>query len=38
VADRAGQVVYLDLDPRLDRLRSDRRFARIRRSVGLPSP
>jgi TolB-like protein/Tfp pilus assembly protein PilF len=38
VADRSGQVVYLDLDPRLDRLRSDRRFARIRRSVGLPSP
>ena len=36
VADRAGQLVYLDLDPRLDRLRGDRRFARIRRSVGLP--
>ena len=36
VADRAGDVVYLDLDPRLDRLRGDRRFARIRRSVGLP--
>ncbi len=36
VADRAGQLVYLNLDPRLDRLRGDRRFARIRRSVGLP--
>lgn len=36
VADRAGQLVYLSLDPRLDRLRGDRRFARIQRSVGLP--
>ena len=36
VADRAGQLVYLNVDPRLDRLRGDRRFARIRRSVGLP--
>jgi serine/threonine-protein kinase len=36
VADRAGQLVYLKTDPRLDRLRGDRRFARIRRSVGLP--
>ena len=36
VADRVGQMVYLNLDPRLDRLRGDRRFARIRRSVGLP--
>ncbi|MGH7579496.1 MAG: hypothetical protein ACREM9_04940, partial [Gemmatimonadales bacterium] len=36
VADHAGQLVYLKLDPRLDRLRDDRRFARIRRSVGLP--
>ena len=36
VADRAGPLVYLTLDPRLDRLRTDRRFARIRRSVGLP--
>ncbi|HWB40634.1 MAG TPA: tetratricopeptide repeat protein [Gemmatimonadales bacterium] len=36
VADHAGQLVYLNLDPRLDRLRGDRRFARIRRSVGLP--
>ena len=34
--DRAGDVVYLDRDPRLDRLRGDRRFARIRRIVGLP--
>jgi hypothetical protein len=36
VEDRTGEVVYLDRDPRLDRLRGDRRFARIRRSVGLP--
>jgi serine/threonine-protein kinase len=36
VADRAGALVYLELDPRLDRLRGDRRFNRIRRSVGLP--
>ena len=36
VADRVGEVVYLDVDPRLDRLRGDRRFARLRRSVGLP--
>jgi serine/threonine-protein kinase len=36
VADRVGDVVYLDLDPRLDRLRGDRRFTRLRRSVGLP--
>jgi TolB-like protein/Tfp pilus assembly protein PilF len=36
VADKVGQLVYLDLDPRLDRLRGDRRFARIRRRVGLP--
>ena len=36
VADRIAQLVYLDLDPRLDRLRDDRRFTRIRRRVGLP--
>ncbi len=36
VDDRAAQLAYLDLDPRLDRLRGDRRFARIKRSVGLP--
>ena len=36
VDDRAGDVVYLDRDPRLQRLRGDRRFARLRRSVGLP--
>jgi Tfp pilus assembly protein PilF len=36
VEDRAGEVVFLDRDPRLDRLRGDRRFARIRRSLGLP--
>jgi eukaryotic-like serine/threonine-protein kinase len=36
VEDRAEDVVYLDRDPRLERLRGDRRFARIRRGVGLP--
>ena len=36
VEDRSGDVVYLDRDPRLDRLRDDRRFERIRRGVGLP--
>jgi serine/threonine-protein kinase len=36
VADRAPQLAYLNLDPRLDRLRGDRRFARVRRSLGLP--
>jgi serine/threonine-protein kinase len=36
VEDRAGDVVYLDLDHRLDRLRDDRRFTRIRRSLELP--
>lgn len=36
VEDRTGEVVYLDRDPRLEQLRGDRRFARIRRSVGLP--
>jgi TolB-like protein/tetratricopeptide (TPR) repeat protein len=36
VADHAVQLVYLRLDPRLDRLRGDRRYARIERSVGLP--
>ncbi len=29
VADRASQLVYLAVDPRLERLRGDRRFARI---------
>jgi TolB-like protein/Tfp pilus assembly protein PilF len=36
VADHAAQLVYLRLDPRHDGLRSDRRFERIRRAVGLP--
>ena len=36
VQDRAADVIWLDLDPRLDRIRGDRRFARIRRSAGLP--
>jgi tetratricopeptide (TPR) repeat protein len=36
VDDRAAQLAYLNLDFRLDRLRGDRRFARIQRSVGLP--
>ena len=36
VTDRVPEVVYLDIDPRLDRLRGDRRFSRLRRSAGLP--
>ena len=36
VEDRSGDVVYLDRDPRLDRLRDDRRFSRLRRTIGLP--
>jgi TolB-like protein/Tfp pilus assembly protein PilF len=36
VDDRAAQPAYLALDPLLDGLRADRRFARIERSVGLP--
>ncbi|MGH7527516.1 MAG: tetratricopeptide repeat protein, partial [Gemmatimonadales bacterium] len=36
VADRSESMVYLDLDPRMDPLRDDRRFARVRRQVGLP--
>ena len=36
VEDRVGEVVYIGLDPRLERLRGDRRFTRLRRSIGLP--
>jgi hypothetical protein len=36
VDDRAAQLAYLNLDFLLDRLRGDRRFARIKGSVGLP--
>lgn len=35
-ADRDESVVYLRVDPRLDRLRDDRRFARVVRRLGLP--
>lgn len=36
LADRAASLVDLATDPRLERLRGDRRFARIARAVGLP--
>jgi serine/threonine-protein kinase len=35
-ADRDADLVYLRVDPRLERLRSDRRFARVVRRLGLP--
>ncbi|MBA3556596.1 MAG: hypothetical protein H0W29_17835, partial [Gemmatimonadales bacterium] len=35
-ADRDEAVVYLRVDPRLDRLRNDRRFTRLVRRLGLP--
>jgi len=35
-ADRDEAVVYLRVDPRLDRLRDDRRFTRLVRRLGLP--
>ena len=35
-ADRDASVVYLRSDPRLERLRGDRRFARVVRRLGLP--
>ena len=36
VAEHAPELVDLTLDPRLEALRSDRRFVRIARAVGLP--
>ena len=35
-ADRDAGIVYLRSDPRLERLRGDRRFARVVRRLGLP--
>jgi serine/threonine-protein kinase len=35
-ADRDADLVYLRVDPRLERLRGDRRFARAVRRLGLP--
>jgi serine/threonine-protein kinase len=35
-ADRDESVVYLRVDPRWERLRDDRRFARVVRRLGLP--
>jgi Flp pilus assembly protein TadD len=36
LADRTASLVDLAMDPRLERLRGDRRFIRIARAVGLP--
>jgi predicted nucleic acid-binding protein len=36
VKERSEQVAYLRVDPRLDSLRSDRRFARLLKQVQLP--
>jgi serine/threonine-protein kinase len=35
-ADRDADLVYLRVDPRLERLRGDRRFTRVVRRLGLP--
>jgi len=37
VQQRSGWLSYLDVEPRLDVLRHDARFAELRRRVGLPA-
>ena len=37
VEQRSGWLSYLDVEPRLDVLRQDARFAELRRRVGLPA-
>jgi tetratricopeptide (TPR) repeat protein len=37
VEERSGWLSYLDVEPRLDGLRKDVRFAELRRRVGLPA-
>src|SRR6516164_184102 len=34
--ERSNWLIYLKLDPRFDRLRSERRFANLARRIGLP--
>jgi len=34
--ERSNWLIYLKLDPRFDRLRSERRFADLARRIGLP--
>ena len=34
--ERANQVIYLNVDPRFDRLRSNRRFQVLCQRIGVP--